>query len=94
MSSEVPKLEKEARASVELSMAPTVIADGAEAGEVLPASWFSLPAATTTVTPALVNAAIAELSAADFEPPIEIFNTALPESLRAVAFVETLKCLY
>jgi hypothetical protein len=38
MSTEVPKLENEARASVLLSIAPTVMALAAEAGEVLPAS--------------------------------------------------------
>lgn len=105
-SREAPKLENEARVSVELSIAPTVMALGAEAGEVLFAStfrsvsvwsWmkgvrrltFSLPAAATHVTPALVKAAMAEFRAVDLEPPIEMFMTALPERPRAVAFVAT-----
>ena len=40
MSTDVSKLEKEALASVEESMAPTVMAVGAEAGEVRPASCW------------------------------------------------------
>lgn len=40
-----PKLEKDARASA-MVVAPTVMADGARAGEVEPASKLSFPAAT------------------------------------------------
>ena len=36
-----------------LSVLPTVIAPVALAGETLHASWYSLPAATTTVTPCI-----------------------------------------
>lgn len=47
MSTTLPKLENEARASA-IVVAPTVIAEGARAGEVVPASAPSLPAATVT----------------------------------------------
>ncbi len=47
MSTTVPKLEKEARASA-IVEAPTVLAEGARAGEVPLASALSLPAATET----------------------------------------------
>jgi hypothetical protein len=97
ISTAVPKLENEALASLP-SMAPTVIAVGADPGDVFKAScywgvtscmyevfilgeWqltFSFPAATTTVTPARVKAAIAELSAFDFAPPRDIFMTDFP----------------
>ena len=50
---------------------------------------FSFPAATTTVMPALVKAEIAELSAVDFGPAIDMLTTAFPASPRAVAFVAT-----
>lgn len=88
MSTSAPKFENDALASF-ASMAPTVIADGADAGETLAASWFSFPAATTTVTPARVSAATAELRAADLEPPMDMFITALPARPRAVAFCAT-----
>jgi hypothetical protein len=56
-------------------------------------SWvvhtFSLPAATTATTPALVRAAIAALSADDLEPPNDMFITAFPANPRAVALVAT-----
>lgn len=52
-------------------------------------STLSFPAATTTVTPAFVRAAIALFKAADLEPPIDIFRTAFPERPRAVAFIAT-----
>ena len=45
-STQVPKLEKEARVSLLGSTAPTVIASGARAGEMLQASPLLLPAAT------------------------------------------------
>lgn len=45
MSTTVPQLENEERASV-LVVEPTVIASVTRAGETLPAFWFSLPAAT------------------------------------------------
>ena len=40
ISTAVPKLENEARVSVALSIAPTVIADGADAGESFNASCY------------------------------------------------------
>ena len=45
MSTTEPKLEKEARASA-IVLAPTVLAEGARAGEVFAALALSLPAAT------------------------------------------------
>ena len=105
ISTAAPKFEKEALVSVDASMAPTVIADGADAGEVLLAStWsssiplhaseqgehtLSFPAATTTTTPALVSAAIALFKAVLLLPPMLIFSTAFPAKPLAVAFVAT-----
>ena len=57
-------------------VAPTVIALGALAGDLVHASVLSLPAATTTTMPAFVKRWIAVLSASDFAPPIERFKTA------------------
>lgn len=45
MSTTEPKLEKEARTSA-IVLAPTVLAEGARAGEVFAALALSLPAAT------------------------------------------------
>ena len=59
-----------------LVVAPTVIALGALAGERVHASEFSLPAAATTVMPALVRRRIASLRAEDAGPPIERLRTA------------------
>jgi hypothetical protein len=42
----VPKLENEARVSVALSIAPTVMADGAEAGESFNASCYFMSASS------------------------------------------------
>jgi hypothetical protein len=53
-------LENEDLASL-IVVAPTVIAEGALAGDLRQASPLSLPAATTTVTPLFVNLAIAPL---------------------------------
>jgi len=50
---------------------------------------LSFPAATTTTTPAFVNAAIALFSAVLLLPPILMFRTALPARRLAVAFVAT-----
>jgi hypothetical protein len=57
-----PQLENEARASFEL-VAPTVIADTADAGEVLHASALLLPAAATYTMPSAVARPIALLRA-------------------------------
>jgi hypothetical protein len=48
-----PQLENDARASFEL-VAPTVIAEAADAGETEHASALSLPAATTYTMPSAV----------------------------------------
>jgi len=58
MSRQVPKLEKLARASLDV-VAPTVIADGSEAGEELHAFVLLLPAATAIDTPAATAPATA-----------------------------------
>merc|ERR1719226_164278 len=58
MSTQVPKHEKEERASVEVVL-PTVIALGTYAGENPQASALELPAATTPVTPEFVAASTA-----------------------------------
>ena len=47
----VPQFEKSALVSV-LSIAPTAIAEAADAGEIVEASILLLPAATTKTTPA------------------------------------------
>lgn len=54
MSTAGPKLENEARAS-EIAVAPTVIAEGARAGEVVPASVLVFPAAIAICTPLVVS---------------------------------------
>ena len=54
MSTQEPKLEKDALLSA-IPVAPTVIALGALAGDLVQASKFSLPAATTTLIPAFVK---------------------------------------
>lgn len=53
---------------------------------------FSFPAATTTVTPALVKAAMAELRAVDFEPPTDMFKIAFPARPLAVTLAATTGC--
>jgi hypothetical protein len=54
MSTEDPKFDQDARLS-RMVEAPTVITAGARAGETYPASLPSLPAATTTCTPAFTS---------------------------------------
>src|SRR3712207_9173664 len=75
MSTQVPKFEKEERASLEV-VEPTVIAAAVRAGETLQAFWFSLPAATAKTTPALIAPLTAESSAEDAPPPRLMFATA------------------
>src|SRR5690606_12065031 len=53
MSTQLPQFEKLDRESLEVDE-PTVIASATRAGDTLHAFWFSLPAATTTVTPRAV----------------------------------------
>ncbi|CAB4600429.1 unannotated protein [freshwater metagenome] len=57
-------------------VAPTVIAVGALAGDALHASMLSLPAAATTVIPALVSFRIASLRIVEADPPILKLTTA------------------
>jgi len=54
MSTTEPKLEKDARVSA-IVVAPTVLALGARAGDVVPAFAPSFPAATVTWIPDLVS---------------------------------------
>ena len=54
---------------------PTVIANGSEAGDALQAFPFSLPAATTIVTPALTASATAWLRNELNPPPNDMFPT-------------------
>src|SRR3954453_6460925 len=75
MSTHVPQLENEARASV-LVVAPTEMAVGALPGEVLQASWFSFPAATASTTPALVMRVAASFTAWLKPPPSDMLATA------------------
>ena len=53
-----------------------MIAVGALAGDALHASMFSLPAAATTVIPALVSFRIASLRIVEADPPILKLTTA------------------
>ena len=59
-----------------MSVAPTVIALNAEAGDLVHASVRSFPAATTTVIPSLTKRSMASLSATDLPPPILKLRTA------------------
>ena len=54
ISTQLPEFEKPAGVSFS-DVAPTVMALGAPAGDRVHASVYSLPAAATTVMPALVN---------------------------------------
>jgi hypothetical protein len=75
ISTQEPKLEKEARASL-AETAATVSAAAALAGDERQASTFELPAATATVTPSATTRAIASSRTCDAEPPSERFTTA------------------
>jgi len=70
-----PKFEKLDRWSDEV-VAPTVMAEAAEAGERRQASTFSLPAATTTEIPSATARSTASLSDADWVPPKLMLSTA------------------
>jgi len=75
MSTQVPKLEKEERASV-LVVEPTVMALGTRAGEELHALALELPAATAKVTPRLMAPLTAESRALLAPPPRLMLATA------------------
>ena len=79
MSTHEPKFEYEARVSVE-SVAPTVMADGALAGDAVHASAFELPAATTTVMPLATARATASFIDALDPPPRLMLRTAGPDT--------------
>src|SRR5437660_5399077 len=67
MSTQGPKSEKLAIESLKYSVAPTVIADGAAAGETPQASLAKLPAITTTCIPASVRFLTNEFTASEME---------------------------
>jgi len=77
-----PQLLNEDRMSAE-SEAPTVMAEGAEAGDVLHASEFSLPAATATIIPAARMEAMPRFIEDENPPPIDILATHLRVRLLA-----------
>mmetsp|Transcript_29117 Transcript_29117/g.66912 ORF Transcript_29117/g.66912 Transcript_29117/m.66912 type:complete len:149 (-) Transcript_29117:180-626(-) len=72
-----PWFEKDDRASEEV-VDPTVIASGAEAGELKHAFSLSFPAATTTDTPAACAAATAALTDEEAPPPRDMEITERP----------------
>lgn len=81
-------MEKLALASV-LEMAPTVMAFGVEAGEWEDAFSFSLPAATTTVTPVAMVFVTAVLRAVESAPPRDMERTDLVDTPSDCALVAT-----
>jgi hypothetical protein len=86
ISIKLPKLEKDARVSVE-SDAATVIAEGSLAGEKSLASAPEFPAATVTVTPAETAPATAELTDAENPPPRDIVRTEWGTALVATHWI-------
>ena len=83
MSTTEPKLEKSALASAMVE-APTVMAEGVLAGELLAASSSSFPAATTVVTPDETRLAAASLTEEIKPPPKLMEATEGRPLLRAV----------
>ena len=75
MSSNVPKLENDARESLD-AVAPTVMAEGSDAGENVLASRRLLPAATTMVMPSATALATARFSEVFRLPPRLMLATA------------------
>ena len=75
MSTQVPKFEKDERASVEV-VEPTVMAAATRAGDCVHASALLLPAAMEYVTPELMELLTAVSSAEDAPPPRLMFATA------------------
>mmetsp|Transcript_7196 Transcript_7196/g.18880 ORF Transcript_7196/g.18880 Transcript_7196/m.18880 type:complete len:206 (+) Transcript_7196:309-926(+) len=74
-STQLPWLEKDDLASEDV-VDPTVIASGADAGDVLQASPSSLPAAATTMTPASYAALTARFWESERPPPRDMEMTA------------------
>src|SRR5437016_6182454 len=74
-STQLPKLEKLARASV-WSVAAAVSAVGVEAGDALQALALLFPAETVNTTPAAIAFATAVLRAVESPPPKLMFATA------------------
>ena len=68
ISTHSPKLENDARLS-NLSVAPTVIASGADAGDAVQASAREFPAATTVAIPRSTSEAMAALKERFLPPP-------------------------
>ena len=75
MSTHVPKLENDERASVEV-VAPVVIAFAAREGDCVQASTLLLPAATAIGTPELLRLLTAVSNALEAPPPRLMFATA------------------
>src|SRR6185295_13032192 len=84
-STQVPTLEYEARASVR-SLAATVSAAAARAGDCVHASTLSLPAATETVTPSSTSAVIAASRLLLVAPPrLRLATAGVPAAWSAAA---------
>src|SRR5688500_19416334 len=77
MSTHDPQFENDDFASL-IVVEPTVIAEAARAGDRVHASVFSLPAATTNVTPSAVAVPAAPPLPTDAGPPALLFTTAAP----------------
>jgi hypothetical protein len=75
ISTQGPKFENEDFAS-RLVVAPTVIAEGARAGEKSQAFLLEFPAATTTTIPEFVNFVTAASIVDEAPPPSDMFTTA------------------
>ena len=67
------------------------MAEGAEAGDVLHASEFSLPAATATIIPAARMEAMPRFSEDEKPPPIDMLATHLLDANRAIRTVAVSK---
>merc|ERR1719215_1912812 len=84
-----PKLLKEALASPGV-VAPTVMASGTKAGEKSQDQLFTLPAATTTATPALVAAFTA--TSMDQDSPLNCRLTLAMAGLCALVEIQSKAC--
>jgi hypothetical protein len=80
MSTHEPKFEKLARISVIVD-APTVMADGSDAGDVEQASRLLFPAATVYTTPAATLVATAAFMEMEKGPPRLMLATDRPDPL-------------
>ena len=90
-SRQLPQFENDARASA-LSEAPTVMPAGSRAGDDVHASRLSLPAASTYVTPELIERCTASSSDAEAEPPRLMLTTAGLTALRVTQSTPAMIC--